>query len=61
VAPYAYGSLYADPYPPAYIEQSPADPSQSAYYFCPGSNMYYPYVTDCPEGWQPLSTQPPPG
>ncbi len=53
--------------PPAYIEQEPAPggtappaPSANQYwYWCAGSNAYYPYVKECPGGWQPVLPQPP--
>jgi hypothetical protein len=51
--------------PPVYIEQDPAlpTPAQQPYYwyFCAGSNAYYPYVDDCPGGWQQVvpETRPP--
>ena len=66
--PYGYGPYYG--YAPAYYPQptyvqppAPAvqQPVQPAYswYFCPGSNGYYPYVSTCPGGWQPVSPVPP--
>ena len=54
--------------PPTYIEQdqmsAPADPAapQSGYwYYCGDARAYYPYVKECPGGWQRVSPQPPPG
>ena len=41
---------------PAYIEQSP---TPAYWYFCPELNAYYPYVQECPGGWQPVLPQPP--
>lgn len=36
-----------------------APPPQSAYwYFCPAYNAYYPYVQDCPSGWQQVLARP---
>ena len=50
--------------PPVYIEQDPAAPTpvQQPYfwYFCAGSNTYYPYVDVCPEGWQQVVPETPP-
>lgn len=57
--------------PPVYIEQSvapmappaplaavPAPPPQPSYwYYCRSSNAYYPYVKDCPEGWEQVLPQ----
>lgn len=69
--PYAYpGPAYAYPgpavVPPAgYIEQStpqtapaPAQP-QGDWYYCATSNAYYPYVRECPGGWQRVPSIPP--
>ena len=51
--------------PPVYVEQSvvhtaPA-PSQAQgnWYYCAASNAYYPYVAECPDGWQRVPAQPP--
>jgi len=50
---------------PAYVEQSvvqtaPA-PSQALgdWYYCAASGGYYPYVRECPAGWQRVPAQPP--
>jgi hypothetical protein len=51
------------PYVDPYYEQVPnalAPPRPSYWYYCPSSNAYYPYVKDCPEGWQQVAPQPPP-
>jgi hypothetical protein len=70
--PYIYGDPFYAPAPvvvvPAtpkvYIEQSDvaAEPAESAaqqyWYFCKGSNKYYPYVKECPGGWQKVLPQP---
>ena len=41
--------------PQRYIEQSqPAD----SWYYCADSKAYYPYVKDCPGGWQRVSPTP---
>ncbi len=42
--------------PPEYIEQAP---TPDYWYFCPELNAYYPYVQECPGGWQPVLPQPP--
>ena len=66
---YAYpGPAYAYPGPAAapsaaYIEQgvpqaAPAQP-QADWYYCADSESYYPYVRDCPAGWQRVPAQPP--
>jgi len=48
--------------PPVYIERGqPADPSapSDVWYYCPDSKTYYPYVKECPGGWQTVPAQPP--
>ena len=46
--------------PPVYIEQSPPveEAAQPYWYYCKGSKSYYPYVKECPEGWQRVLPQP---
>jgi hypothetical protein len=44
--------------PPASAPQ-PQPQAQHWWYFCPGANAYYPYVRECPGGWQRVSPQPP--
>jgi len=60
--PHYYPAPIMAPSAPTYIEQYPGqsapDPT-SYWYFCASSNAYYPYVRDCPEGWQPVPPQPP--
>jgi len=54
-------AYYPQPYyPPAtgYVEPQPA-PAAASWYYCPSSRAYYPYVRECPEGWQRVSPQPP--
>ncbi len=52
------------PEPTVYIEQSDAlvdqtpGPAVQYWYFCRGSNQYYPYVKECPGGWQKVLPQP---
>ncbi|HEY6720205.1 MAG TPA: hypothetical protein VI363_01090 [Burkholderiales bacterium] len=51
--------------PPTYVEQGGAQaaPSQqsSYWYYCAESKTYYPYVKECPAGWQRVAPQPAPG
>jgi hypothetical protein len=68
--PYYYPP-FAYPYPsspPAYIERddvAPSPPRQPPpqqtqhWYYCPGAKAYYPYVRECPGGWQQVPAQPP--
>lgn len=65
--PYPYGPYY-DPYyyprtvivqpqqPQRYIEQS--SPDSGYWYYCAESKAYYPYVKDCPGGWQRVPPTP---
>lgn len=72
---YGYGYPYAYPYyppvvvtvpvtPPTYIQQAPQAPvvqqSQTAYWhYCNNPQGYYPYVKECPGGWQLVEPTPP--
>src|SRR3954468_21951896 len=60
VAPAFY---YPRPYyyapPPVYLGQHPIAP-QSYWYYCAPAGAYYPYVADCPGGWQRVVPQNPP-
>jgi hypothetical protein len=52
------------PTPPVYIEQSgipPASPvlETGYWYYCSEAQAYYPYVKQCPGGWQQVAPQPP--
>lgn len=65
-----YPSYYYPPYYPApvvvqqqpsvYVEQPQAQPSQPSgfWYYCADSRAYYPYVKECPAGWQRVAPQP---
>ena len=64
--PYPYAYPPAVPAtPPTYIEQNEntAPPQQPAgyWYYCADSKTYYPYVKECPAGWQRVAPQPAPG
>lgn len=63
--PYYYPPVVTVPSsPPTYIEQgggqAPAQ-SQAYWYYCADAKAYYPYVKECPGGWQRVAPQPPPG
>ena len=63
---YYYPPVVAVPAaPPTYVEQGGAQaaPSQSSsyWYYCAESKTYYPYVKECPEGWQRVKPQSAPG
>lgn len=60
-APYPY---YAPPVvavpatPPVYIERGDEAASDEYWYFCSNPQGYYPYVKQCPPGWQQVTPQP---
>ena len=62
--PYYPPVVIERPAPPVYIEQQPAAvpaaPAPDNYwYYCAAAQGYYPYVKDCPGGWQKGLPQPP--
>ncbi len=72
--PYAYPYGYYPPVvvtpaqPPVYVEQGAVPPaSQQApivsdnyyWYHCDNPNGYYPYIKECPSGWQKVTPTPP--
>jgi hypothetical protein len=67
--PYYYDQFWAPPpvvvvpaAPPVYIEQPVApvvsEPAQQYWYYCAPPRAYYPYIKDCPSGWQRVLPQP---
>lgn len=73
-APYYYPGYYPPVVAssPQYIEQGPdgnpvvvpedaGAPAQTWWYRCDSPPGYYPYVKDCPGGWQQVPAQPPAG
>lgn len=71
---YAYPPYYYQPYytstvivtpspPPVYIEKAPATetelPAPSYWYYCSNPQGYYPYIKECPAGWQKVAPRPP--
>lgn len=50
--------------PPIYIEQAPAAPQVAGtlepgyWYYCGEAQAYYPYVKECPGGWQKVAPAP---
>jgi len=63
-SPYYYPRVVAVPAaPPTYVEQGDERPAaaqtQSYWYYCAESKTYYPYVKQCPGGWQQVAPQPP--
>ena len=68
-APYFAPFYYPGPYyyyppvayaPQDYIEEEGAAPDQAYWYYCAGAKAYYPYVKECPGGWQRVAPPPPP-
>jgi hypothetical protein len=55
-APYV-GSFYVEPRAVAEVPQQPA--GGSFYYYCAASRGYYPYVRQCPGGWERVPMAPP--
>ncbi len=61
--PYHPAPVVIQQQPTVYVEQNPqpapaASPSGSYWYFCADSRAYYPYVKECPSGWQRVAPQP---
>lgn len=54
---------YPNPYvPPGYAVPPPtgdAPPATQYWYYCAASKAYYPYVSECPAGWQQVLPTPP--
>ena len=46
--------------PVTYIEQPQANEPSGWWYYCDASKGYYPYVKECPSGWQRVPPAPPP-
>lgn len=70
--PYWYPPYYYPPYPSqvvvvpsqpqTYIQQDGAQAAPEApsyWYYCADAGAYYPYVKECPGGWQRVSPRPP--
>jgi hypothetical protein len=56
---------YPDPYTPSIIVQiprtTPPPTPAPVWYYCTQLAGYYPYVPQCPSGWQAVPATPPPG
>ncbi|MBP6279517.1 MAG: hypothetical protein KA388_07115 [Rhodocyclaceae bacterium] len=52
------------PAPQVYVEQpqayAQAAPTNNDWYFCEAAQAYWPYIKECPGGWQRVVPQPPP-
>lgn len=61
---YIYPPVITVPSPPVYIEQdndpvAAGQPLNYWWYYCQSKQNYYPYVQECPQGWQLVPPQPP--
>lgn len=62
---YGYPPQVVVPYtPPVYVERptegaAPSPAPTYWWYYCAESRSYYPYVKQCPGGWQRVAPQPP--
>jgi hypothetical protein len=43
------------------IEQAAVPPASAYWHYCSSSQAYYPYVRECPAGWQQVPASPPSG
>ena len=65
--PYYPTTIVVPSQPTVYVEQGSQPSAQPQlqqqptgyWYYCGDSRAYYPYVKDCPGGWQRVSPQPP--
>lgn len=62
--PYYYAPVpvvVSPPAPVTYVEQrsAPATGSGNWWYYCETAKGYYPYVKECPAGWQRVPPTPP--
>src|SRR5512147_1686966 len=61
-APVYYPSPVIVQQPPVYTERQDVAPeAQNYWYYCAATRGYYPYVKECPGGWQKVPPAPPPG
>lgn len=66
--PYYPPTVVVPAQPPVYIEQgnpqpapqqAPSSPANNYWYHCDSPDGYYPYIKDCPGGWQRVAPTPP--
>jgi len=50
--------VVAPPAPPVYVERAPASAAADAWYYCPDTRAYYPYVSTCASPWERVAPQP---
>jgi len=61
VAPPVYVPAYPAPVvveSPAPVYQQQPQAAQQSWYYCQDPQGYYPYVQQCPRGWQPVAPTP---
>ncbi|OIQ88677.1 hypothetical protein GALL_294600 [mine drainage metagenome] len=63
--PYYPPVVVAPAQPPVYVEQGSAQPAPAAaetyyWYHCEKPDGYYPYIKECPGGWQRVAPSPVP-
>lgn len=51
--------VYIEQAPPAVATPAPPAPQTNYWYYCSAAKGYYPYVKECPSGWQKVLPQPP--
>ena len=62
--PYYPRTIVVPAQPTTYIEQDsqpavqPSAPAPGSWYYCANARAYYPYVKECPGGWQRVAPQP---
>jgi hypothetical protein len=47
--------------PPVAAAPAPGAPAPAVWYYCDSAKGYYPYVSQCPEGWKNVPATPPAG
>jgi hypothetical protein len=61
---YSYRPIIVEPGPTEYIErgqsQGSDSPASNYWYYCHRPDGYYPYVKECPGGWERVTPQPVP-
>jgi hypothetical protein len=57
---YVTPSVVHMPQPPVYVErhETPTTDQQGWWYYCGSAKGYYPYVKECPGGWQKVPPAP---
>ena len=59
--PVYYPQVVVPAAPPVYVERqapAPAAEQQAWWYYCDATRGYYPYVKECPSGWQKVPPAP---